>query len=99
MPTSASLPASTRRLFAHYAVAEIEAAASLSFAIGRLLEEGDCTDLAWLLQQVNEQGLAEWVEQRGNRQLSRRSRVFWRLVLRLGKSDEAEPRGDLWPLR
>jgi hypothetical protein len=66
------------------------------FVIGRLLEDGDSTDLVWLVGAAGEEALAGWLSARGRRQLSRRSRAFWSVLL-------AEPHTDptddlLWPL-
>jgi hypothetical protein len=70
--------------------------------IARLLEDGDGADLAWLTETVAEDDLAAWLERHGGRQLSRRSRAFWEVVLATvpghsaGAASEA---GDLlWPL-
>lgn len=98
MPTPASLPASTRRLFAHYEVDDLESATALPFAIGRLLEEGDRADLLWLIQRAPEPVLRDWVERHGSRHLSNRSRAFWRLLLGVEQTITARPEGDVWPL-
>ncbi len=90
-----SLPAppQTHRLFP-----DLAAGGSLEpddFVIGRLLEDGDRADLHWLTSAAGRERLREWLVERGERQLSRRSRAFWALVL-----DIALPRRDdpLWPL-
>jgi hypothetical protein len=66
--------------------------------IARLFEDGDARDLAWLTAEVPEERLAAWFERHAARQLSRRSRAFWEVVL--GRPAAAEPteRRDLWPL-
>lgn len=82
------------------------------FVIGRVLEEGEEADLQWLTGRVSEARLVEWLGQRGRRQLSRRSYLFWHLVLGLPSSsalnlrardaqlpdDDASIREALWPL-
>jgi hypothetical protein len=90
-----SAPASARRLFAHYDEAVL-GKIDRSFVVGRLLEEGERADLAWLLAQVGEQQLGAWATGPGTRQLSRRSRAFWSVVLDLEPPvDEENP---LWLL-
>ncbi len=99
------LPAATLRLFDGYPKDQLVAPEAREFVIGRLLEEGDRRDLAWLGAEVGQARLRTWVEQRGERQLSRRSRLFWQRVFGLAKPEEAEvaasekpPREALWPL-
>lgn len=99
---SRELPAGTRRLFSGYASPpEAELPAPLLFA--RLLEDGDPADLAWLFQNFPEADVAAWLERHGRRQLSRRSRAFWEVVLggsaaSDGDTDPDSLRNDLWPL-
>ena len=90
------IPPETRRLFPGYAVADI--APGLPFVIARLLEDGDESDLRWLTRHVPEPELAAWLESRGGRQLSLRSRAFWEAVLDRRAGGEASIRKDLWPL-
>jgi hypothetical protein len=66
--------------------------------IGRLLEDGDGADLAWLCEAVPEEELAAWLERRGGRKLSRRSRAFWEIVLDRRAGPAAESGDLLWPL-
>jgi hypothetical protein len=69
--------------------------------IARLFEDGDARDLAWLTAAVPEERLAAWLERHGRRQLSRRSRAFWEVVLGLhaGPPPTQEHAGsELWPL-
>lgn len=89
------LPESARRLFPGYSDMDIERGRSL--LISRLLEDGDSADLAWLCRAIPEDELAAWLESRGGRQLSVRSRAFWEVVLgrRAGVHPERSP---LWPL-
>jgi hypothetical protein len=90
------IPLETRRLFPGYAEADL--AAGLPFLITRLLEDGDEADLRWLTRNLPETELATWLEQRGGRQLSLRSRAFWEAVLGRPAGDEVPIRKDLWPL-
>ena len=90
-----TLPEETRRLFPGYSEPELEASPLL---IGRLLEDGDSRDLAWLCRTLPEAELALWLEARGGRQLSVRSRAFWEIVLDRKAGPEASSRSALWPL-
>jgi hypothetical protein len=95
------LPAGVRRLFPHYEPADLDPArGGGSLLVARLLEDGDGADLAWLAGAVPEPDLAAWLERRGGRQLSVRSRAFWQLLL--GRPAAGEPpaanRSALWPL-
>ena len=87
------IPAETRRLFPG-----LDSTPGLPFLIPRLLEDGDGADLRWLTRNVPEPELASWLESRGGRQLSSRSRAFWELVLGVKAGPEARARKDLWPL-
>jgi hypothetical protein len=90
------IPPETRRLFPGYADADLSA--GLPFLIAHLLEDGDEADLRWLTRNVPETELAAWLEQRGGRQLSIRSRAFWEAVLDRPAGGEAPFRKELWPL-
>lgn len=87
------IPPETRRLFPGY-----DSTPGLPFLIARLLEDGDGADLRWLCRNVPESELAAWLESRGGRQLSTRSRAFWELVLDREPGPEPAARKDLWPL-
>ena len=87
------IPPETRRLFPGH-----ESAPGLPFLIARLLEDGDQDDLRWLTGNVPEADLAAWLEQRGGRQLSVRSRAFWEAVLGRPAGGEVPIRKELWPL-
>jgi hypothetical protein len=89
------LPEETRRLFPGYSEPELAAS---PFLIGRLLEDGDSHDLAWLCRTFPEPELALWLEARGGRQLSVRSRAFWEVVLDRQAENQALSRSALWPL-
>jgi hypothetical protein len=45
------------------------------------LEDGDRRDLAWLFGAYGRERLSAWLRERGDRQLSRRSHAFWRVIL------------------
>jgi len=66
--------------------------------MGRLLEDGDGADLAWLCETVPEAALADWLGRHGGRQLSRRSRAFWETILGHRSGPARETGSDLWPL-
>ncbi len=66
--------------------------------IGRLLEDGDGADLRWLFSNVPEEAAAAWLRERGGRQLSARSRVFWEVVLGVPAGQAADVARELWPL-
>ncbi|MCH9650895.1 MAG: hypothetical protein K0U98_21915 [Deltaproteobacteria bacterium] len=68
------------------------------FVIARLLEDGDRVDLQWLCREVGEARLGEWVQARGSRQLSKRSRLFWQLVLEVQSAKPRKLQEALWPL-
>ena len=68
------------------------------FLIARLLEDGDGADLAWLTETVAEEDLAAWLERHGSRQLSRRSRAFWEVVLGTSAGPTPDAGSLLWPL-
>lgn len=79
-----ALPENTARLFPHYDAAGLDVGPdgrTAPFLIGRLLEDGDGTDLRWLAGKVAEAHLADWLARCGGRQLSTRSLAFWRVVL------------------
>lgn len=90
------LPAGARRLFPHYDEADLTPERAPALLVGRLLEDGDAADLAWLTAVFPEERLAAWIAERGGRQLSERSRAFWEVVL--GKEASAPVACDLWPL-
>lgn len=92
-----SLPAGARRLFPHYAEEDLDPRRAPSLLISRLLEDGDAADLAWLLETFPEPEIAAWLALHG-RQLSRRSRAFWGLVLGV-EMERSNPDAEaLWPL-
>ncbi|MCB1053994.1 MAG: hypothetical protein KDD11_00600 [Acidobacteria bacterium] len=72
-------PASLARLFPEWPGALPSPRDPL--VVGRLLEDGEEADLRWLTKTVGEAELACWLGRRGGRQLSRRSRAFWQLLL------------------
>ena len=92
------LPESTSRLFAHYPVLDSGDPQVSGLVIGRVLEEGDRSDLDWLCRSYREDELRAWVVQHGERQLSRRSRIFWRWVLGVDTRASEMAENPLWPL-
>lgn len=93
-----SLPTSSHRLFAHYPDPHRLPDIAPEFVIARLFEEGDSRDLRWLIRRYPEERLAAWLQRKGARQLSHRSRSFWEIVLNRTASSPAARRGALWPL-
>lgn len=91
-----TLPEGARRLFPHYDAVDLDATPSL--VIGRLLEDGDGEDLQWLFATFGEEAVRHWFAERGGRQLSARSRAFWRLVLGVEPRASVPGSEDLWPL-
>lgn len=92
------LPAGTRRLFAPWAQEDLTRERAPSLLIARLLEDGDAADLAVLWGEFPESEVAAWMARHGGRQLSRRSRAFWRAVLGVEAGPAREEAGALWPL-
>lgn len=100
-PPISAIPEATRRLFHGYADADLDPSlGGRSLLISRLLEDGDSADLAWLCRTVPEEELAAWLQSRGSRQLSVRSRAFWEVVLGVQAVTlpETPERKALWPL-
>jgi len=72
--------------------------AARSRLIGRLLEEGDRADLAWLGRQISRGELTDWFRAHAGRRLSRRSRAFWSAVLAQPLPPPHPLAEALWPL-
>jgi len=72
--------------------------AGRSRLIGRLLEDGDRSDLAWLATRVDVEQLVAWYERHAARRLSRRSRAFWACVLDRPLARPSATAEELWPL-
>lgn len=87
-----------KRLFAHYEESDLTPERGGSFRIARLLEDGDSADLAGLVSQVSEPALADWLARHGGRQLSRRSRAFWEVLLGREAGPSVPGARELWPL-
>jgi hypothetical protein len=94
----AQLPDSSLRLFPHHRPKHLAAAEVEALLIGRMLEEGETADLRWLAATVPEERLASWLGERGGRQLSRRSRAFWQVVLHRQAPEPPDIATCLWPL-
>jgi hypothetical protein len=93
-----TLSETSRRLFAHVEVETVAYESAGGLIVGRLLEEGESSDLRRLAEEVGEERMAAWVRERGGRQLSRRSRCFWESVLGVAPSASADVAEELWPL-
>jgi len=90
-------PAHALRLFPGHDDGDLDPASPQVLA--RLCEDGDARDLAWLTAAVPESHLAAWLARHGRRQLSRRSRAFWEVVLGQPSGEGGEDvRRALWPL-
>ncbi len=77
----------------------LEDSAARTRILGRLLEDGDRADLAWLGSHFSTAEIATWYELHAARRLSRRSRAFWSAVL--GRTPPPAPTAiaeALWPL-
>ncbi|MEA2600385.1 MAG: hypothetical protein QOF89_1377 [Acidobacteriota bacterium] len=92
------LPAGARRLFAHYEEEDLDLQRNRSLILSRLLEDGDAADLAWLTASLPEAEIAAWFSRHTGRQLSRRSREFWRVVLGRDPGPVHPEVQALWPL-
>ena len=92
------LPDNARRLFAHYGKIDDLAASAPGMVMARLMEEGDSDDLRWLIDTYSEKQITEWFVQHGHRQLSRRSRSFWQLLLNRPDPTTPGTTDELWPL-
>ena len=98
-PMRLPVPPGARRLFPHYDEAALDPAhgGGSLVVVARLLEDGDSADLVGLTSRISESGLAAWLERHGGRQLSRRSRAFWEVVLGRQAAPPNEARRLLWP--
>jgi hypothetical protein len=92
------LPDRTRHLFADYPDPDGLTELYPEFVIGRILEEGDSADLEWLFRRFEESEIVGWLDKYGSRQLSRRSRSFWSLVLEHPIDRPPPINVELWPL-
>lgn len=92
------IPAHALRLFPDYLPDHEDGAGPASWEIGRLCEDGDSRDLAWLTAAVPEERLADWLERHGGRQLSRRSRAFWEVLLGRHAGPGSEIGHEIWLL-
>lgn len=95
-PRPAVAPPGLERLFPD--AAGLLSEPSNPLVIARILEEGEEADLRWLAEVVDEAELRRWLEARGGRQLSPRSRRFWQLVLGATPSPASELEEALWNL-
>lgn len=72
--------------------------AEWSRTVAVLLEDGSAVELRWLVRQRPEAWLRRWVEEHGQRRLSRRSRAFWSRILGIRLSEAPPAARALWPL-
>lgn len=93
-----SLPDAARRLFPHLSPDELSVEGTEAAILERLLEDGDRADLRWLASVLPEERWVAWLNERGARQLSDRSRAFWSLVLDLPLPTRRAEGEELWPL-
>ena len=91
-------PVTVQRLLGHYGDFEHLLAETPGFVIGQVLEEGCGQDLVWLTRVFPEDQIVAWLQSRGPRQLSRRSRLFWERVLSYAIGDPPKINNELWPL-
>lgn len=91
------LPVAVARHFAD-GVGSLDDPRWRSLAIGRLLEEGDRADLAWLAGAVGPAEITAWFDRHGERRLSRRSRALWSAALSRPLSERRAAAEALWPL-
>ena len=98
MPQPILIPDDTLRLFGHYDQSARLLEAAPDFVIGRVLEDGDSRDLNWLFNHFGAGEISDWLERYGSRQLSRRNRSFWSLILEQPVPDPPAIHDQLWPL-
>lgn len=92
--------AAALRLLPHYEPADLEAPDARPFLLSRLLEDGDGADLRAFFRDsgMPEPVAAAWFAAHGGRQLSARSRAFWRILLGTEPGPAAPAASALWPL-
>jgi hypothetical protein len=93
-----SLPEAARRLFPNQLSDRLSTDRFESTILERLLEDGDRDDLRWLTSEIPEERLIGWLRERGDRQLSDRSRAFWSLLLGVPAPTRRARGNELWPL-
>lgn len=86
------------RLFPDADRSHLELDSSEAFVVTRLLEAGDSSDLEALFSQCSESSVRRLFEQRGGRQLDRRSRAFWSLLLAVEPTEGHPLSEELWAL-
>lgn len=89
------LPEGTRRLFA--LDEDTDPGAHPWWIIGRVLDEGDSEDLAWLFAAFGRSEIEAWLRRRGGRRLSLRSRRFWSAALGVPAAPPHPLAEALWP--
>ena len=92
------VPPPALRLFSDVDQSDLELGSSEPFVVTRLLEAGDSSDLEALFFQCSESSVRRLFEQRGGRQIDRRSRAFWALLLGVKPIDGHPLSEKLWTL-
>jgi hypothetical protein len=87
----------TRRLFPELPTAVLSTREARDYVVIRLLGEGDSHDLRCLASTCPESTIRRVFLHRG-RQLSRRDRAFWSLLLAVEPPAENPLASELWPL-
>jgi len=83
MARDTPLPEVLRSLFWDYAFADLRWPAHRDFVIGRVLQSGGTTAIAWLRNAVPDSELATWIGGRNGRGLDARQLRFWQVALDL----------------
>jgi hypothetical protein len=81
--TATKLPGQLRPLFWEYNFSRLRWPEDQALVAGRILSMGTLDDLRWLMRQMGNQRLAEWIRKRRGRGLSPQQLRFWQLVLSL----------------
>lgn len=89
------LPDGTQRLIAPHE--GVDPGAHSSWIIGRVLDEGDSVDLAWLFRTFSRSEVEDWLRRGGGRRLSIRSRRFWEAALGVTAAPPHPLAEALWP--
>lgn len=82
------LPAEFRKYFWDVEFKKISPSRHLDFILSRIMNFGNMKAIQWMFKNVNENKLKDYVLRLGGRQLDKRSRNFWRILLGLPEQDE-----------
>ncbi len=91
-----TVPPSAERLFFDVSPSALESEDAEGFVVIRLLDVGDSTDLRGLFSQLSEPVVCRHFIERGSRQLDRRSRALWSLLLDADPGDGSPLGEDFW---